>query len=308
MNLSRVGGVIAATSHQNAEPLKPIGSITVLHRVVITFQQAGIFPIVIITGEDDYEIRHQLSPLGVIFIQNSDKDHSQLIDSVRIGFEYLKDKCERVVFTPVNAPLFLPQTLLKLLDSSAGIVTPTYHGRGGHPVVVDSSLIDLILDSPAEEGLRSALAAFPEQREFVEVEDAGIHIHLQKQKADEELLSLYSRSLLSPKITISIEKESTFFNARLKLLLYLIEVTSSVSQSCRLMALSVGKAWKMINQLEDEIGYPVVERRQGGSHGGKTRLTERGRDFLQTYQTFEEDLLQFARADFQKLFLTRGLI
>lgn len=308
MNISRVGGVIAAASQKSAEPLKPIGSITILHRVVITFQQVGIFPIIIVTGEDDYEIRHQLSPLGVIFLQNREDECPQLFDSVRIGFDYLKDKCDRVVFTPVNAPFFSTQTLLNLLESRAGIVTPTYHGRGGHPVVVASRLIDSILESPAEEGLRSALASFPEQRDFIEVEDAGIHVHLKKQESDDELLCLYNRSLLSPRITVSLEKENTFFNARLKLLLYLIESTSSVSQSCRLMALSIGKAWNMINHLEKELGYSVVDRRQGGSHGGKTRLTEKGKALLLTYQTFEDDLLRFARSDFEKLFLEKGLL
>ena len=50
------------------------------------------------------------------------------------------------------------------------------------------------------------------------------------------------------------------------------------------MALSPGKAWDMINELEDKIGYTVVKRRRGGRNGGKTFLTEDGRQFLITCQ------------------------
>ena len=56
------------------------------------------------------------------------------------------------------------------------------------------------------------------------------------------------------------------------------------------MALSPGKAWDMINELEDKLGYTVVKRRRGGRNGGKTFLTEAGRQFLITCQRFEEQV------------------
>lgn len=57
MQISQTGGLIAAGSRQVALPMLQVGSIPIIERIVITFQQAGIFPIVIGTGADKSERR-----------------------------------------------------------------------------------------------------------------------------------------------------------------------------------------------------------------------------------------------------------
>lgn len=46
------------------------------------------------------------------------------------------------------------------------------------------------------------------------------------------------------------------------------------------MAISNGKAWTILNDLEKNLGYAVVERKQGGKQGGKTYLTEEGENYF----------------------------
>ena len=106
MRISKFGGLIAAASKKAALPMLQIGTIPIIKRIVISFQQAGIFPIVIITGVDEDEVKYQLSNYGVIFIPNQQPDHPQLLDSVKIGLQYLQGKCDRVAFTPVNVPMW----------------------------------------------------------------------------------------------------------------------------------------------------------------------------------------------------------
>jgi len=55
MKISRISGVIAAASKKDAEPLLQIGTIPIIKRIVISFQQAGIFPIVVVTGAEEDE-------------------------------------------------------------------------------------------------------------------------------------------------------------------------------------------------------------------------------------------------------------
>ena len=64
---------------------------------------------------------------------------------MKLGLSYLQGKCDRVVFTPVNAPMFFAQTLHTQLASTADIVTPTCNGRGGHPIILQSGVIPQIL-------------------------------------------------------------------------------------------------------------------------------------------------------------------
>ena len=303
MKISKFGGLIAAASKKAAFPMLQIGTISIIKRIVISFQQAGIFPIVIITGVDEDEVKYQLSNYGVIFIPNEQPDHPQLLDSVKIGLGYLQGKCDRVAFTPVNVPMFTPNTLIKLKNAPGDIVTPSYHGYGGHPVMLSESVIPDIVGYDGMDGLRGAIRSLEEKRSWVPVEDPGVLTSVHNEEQLRARLAEHNNAILHPVIHMSIERETAFFNARLKLLLFLISDTCNMRKACSAMSLSYGKAWDIINRLEMELGYAVVERRQGGNHGGNTCLTQRGTAFLLAYQRFEEEILHFTQSRFQESFL-----
>ncbi|MFT4004562.1 MAG: nucleotidyltransferase family protein, partial [Lacrimispora sp.] len=176
MKISRIGGVIAAASKKNAEPLLQIGTIPIIKRIVISFQQAGIFPIVVVTGAEEDEVKYQLSSYGVIFIHNENCEQPELIDSVKIGLMYLLGKCDRIVFTPVNVPMFTPDTLNRLLASQGNIVAPFYKNRSGHPIVFSEAIVPEIIAYSGSEGLRDAISRMADRRVFVPVNDPGIFI------------------------------------------------------------------------------------------------------------------------------------
>ena len=157
MKFGSVGAVIAAASKKDAVPLLKVGSIPIVRRIVLTLQEAGIFPIVVVTGTEELEVTRQVAPLGVVFIKNTECEKPELFSSVKLGLSYLQGKCDRVVFTPVNAPMFFAQTLHTLLCCDADIITPTYDGRGGHPIVMRSEILPQILAYDGPDGLRGAV-------------------------------------------------------------------------------------------------------------------------------------------------------
>ena len=122
MNLRKVGGIIAVANHEVAKPLLQVGQIPIIRRIVITYQQVGVFPIVVVVGGDDEELKRELSALGVIFLKHEQDRTPELMDSVRTGLRYLQGKCSRVVFAPVNVPMFTPDTLQTLLGTAGEIV------------------------------------------------------------------------------------------------------------------------------------------------------------------------------------------
>lgn len=308
MIISRTGGVIAAASKKIANPLLQIGSIPIIKRIVLTYQQAGIFPIVIVTGTEEQEVRSQLARYDVIFLHNEDFECPQLFDSVKIGLSYLQGKCERIVFSPVNVPMFSPETLKQLMDKKGEIVTPMHQKTGGHPVVLSSGVLPGILGYCGENGLRGAIESMEDRRVWVEVNDAGILSSIHDDDQLRARLEEHNRALLHPFVNISLAKEADFFNSRIKLLLFLIMDTNSVNRACEQMALSLGKAWEMINNLEKELGYAIVVRRHGGSHGGRTMLTEQGLAFLEAYQQFEDNIFQYTQNEFIRLFRSKNII
>ena len=308
MKLSKVGGIIAVANNDRAKPFLQVGAIPIIRRIVITYQQVGIFPVVVVTGADGDEIKRELSPYGVIFLRNNNEENPELIESVRIGLEYLRGKCDRVALTPVNVPMFTPATLQKLIQTGGGIVAPSYRGRGGHPVLISDAVIPQILSYTGKRGLRGALSECGVERTWVGVDDRGILANAHNQ---EELLSQlgeHNSSILHPELHMQLEQEEPFFSARLKLLLYLIADTQNMRTACACSGVAHSKAWDMINRLEQNLGYSVVERQRGGKSGGSTRLTKQGEEFLTAYHDFEQTVHRFTQEEFRKRFISTKII
>lgn len=308
MKFGSVGAVIAAASQKDAVPLLKIGSIPIIRRIVLTLQQAGVFPIVVVTGTEELEVTRQVAPLGVVFIKNREFEEPELFSSVRLGLSYLQGKCGSVVFTPVNAPMFSAQTLHTLLSCPADIVTPTYNGCGGHPIVLRSRVIPQLLAYTGPDGLRGAVRQCPCSKQRLPVDDPGVLMSVHNQEQLRRHLQQHNASLLTPTVKLSIDKETVFLNSRLKLLLFLIADLQSVRQACLHMGLSYQKAWDMLNRLEQEVGYAVVTRQHGGKNGGKTCLTDRGQQLMLAFQQYEDELHAFARQRFDVLFRQAGLV
>lgn len=303
------GGIIVAagktTGSHELHPLLKIGSISVVKRIVLTFQQVGISPIVVITGYEAEEIEHDLADYGVIFLRNTKYENSQMFDSAKIGLEFLQNKCDQVIFNPVNIPMFTPETIDRMMECGHQVISPSYHGKSGHPLLIHVSLIPAILNYNGEMGMRGAIESSGADRQWMDIDDEGVLHDTDDIERLDQLLKKHNKQILHPFLKISIEKESLFFNSRTKLLLILIQETHSVRSACRHIALSYSKAWNMLNQLEKELGYAVIQRQHGGSNGGKTYLTPQGLDFLGKFQQFEQNVRQYAKDEFERLFLER---
>jgi len=298
MFISKVGGLIAAASQKATRPTLQLGGISVVKRIVLTMQQAGIFPIVVVTGVEADEVKYQLAGRGMVFLFNEDFGEPELFDSVQMGLSFLKDWCERIVFTPVNVPLFSQTTLQALLATEGDIVTPSFMHRGGHPIVLGNGVIPEILAYRGAQGLRGAIAGMEHKRRWVEVQDEGTVLTIHQEEALNAHLQSHESGFLHPYLRLSLEGEEELFNARAKLLLLLIGETHSVRAASEMMALSPSKAWDMLNKLEAALGYPIITRRQGGQQGSGSDLTSEGLAFLVAFQRYEEQILAYSNARF----------
>ena len=308
MKLATVGGIIAVANRDTAIPLMQVGTIPIIQRMVITYQQVGVFPVVVVTDVEDDEIKRQLAPYGVIFLSGSESDAPELMDAARVGLQYLQDKCQRVVYAPVNVPMFSPRTLTELLRQDGDIVVPSYEGHGGHPVVLRSDVIPELLAYQGENGLRGAFADSGLARTWVAVEDQGVLTNVRNEEELRQQLAQHNTAILHPVLHMTLEKETAFFSNRLKLLLYLLDDTHNMRTSCACSGIAHSKAWDMINRLEQNLGYSVVERHRGGKSGGSTCLTQQGREFLEAYHKMEQEVHRFTQEEFKKLFISTKIL
>lgn len=172
------GAVIVAAGMSSRmgefKPILQIGYQSVVQHVISAFRQAGIQQIVIVTGHNAALLKTHLADTGVLFLHNEHYRTTQMFDSAKIGLSYLKEICDRVLFTPVDIPLFSPDTVQKLIASGAELASPLCGGKQGHPLMLSSRLIDAILKDSGEGGLKGAVARLNIPMTHVEVNDPGV--------------------------------------------------------------------------------------------------------------------------------------
>ena len=284
------------------KPMLNIGSISIAQRVVATFQQAGVEKIVMITGYNATLLERHLSGNGVVFLRNEAYQTTQMFDSVCIGLRYLRDKCDRLLFTPVDIPLFTAATVRALLETDAPLACPAVDGETGHPTLIAASLFDRILADPGDRGLRGALERCGAELRLVPVADRGVLHDADTPEDYKALLKYHNEQLVRPVLSVSLAREKVFFDSRAAMLLQLIDETQSVRLACQRMQMSYSSGWNVIRTLESQLSRTLIRRSQGGAGGGKSSLTEDGRLLLERYGAFSDALRDQAGELFDQYF------
>lgn len=297
--MNRTGAVIAAASHRVAQPFTRLGGISFIQRLTLTYRKAGISDIVVVTGFEDPEIKAELTGEGVVFVQLPDYDDPELIESFRIGLDQLRGRCDRVFLTPVNAPMYTYDTVRRMLASPGDLVIPSCKGRAGHPVLIAASMREGIQAYDGPDGLAGFIRSSTADRRWIDVNDEGIRYTVHEMEQLERLLPASDESLIQPWCSLGVRKAKVVFDGRTLLLLKLIDQTHSVSGACRSMSLSLTRAWRLVNDLETDLGFRVVNRSQGGHHGGKTQLSDEGRAFVQAYDEYSEHVMAVVAGGFR---------
>ncbi len=309
--MARHGAVIVAagmsTRMGDFKQLMKIGDMTLVERVVVNFQRAGIKDIVVVTGYQAERVEKTLHHFGVTFLKNEDYKTTQMMDSAKIGLAYLRDRCDQVFFCPVDVPLFKEKTVRSMREQEGQVVYPVCQEHLGHPVRIGSSLIPSILAYLGDNGLKGALDSLRTDRVYLPVKDEGILIDVDTQEDYQHLLELHNTELMRPQIKVRLTGQKPFFGPGMVTLLREINSTESVREACAKTGISYSKAWTMIHTAEDELGYKVVERQPGGRNGGAAYVTQKGKKLLRLFIEYEARMEDAARQIYQDIFFDSDL-
>ena len=72
-----------------------------------------------------------------------------------------------------------------------------------------------------------------------------------------------------------------------------IDTTGSISQAARHMGMSYKKAWRLVQAMNELAGDPFVVRTSGGTGGGGTVLTPKGREMIATFRAIDAQYRAF---------------
>ena len=73
-------------------------------------------------------------------------------------------------------------------------------------------------------------------------------------------------------------------------LLTRVKKLGSLSKAASSMKMSYSKAWNLINRIENELGYKLLEKKVGGASGGSSTLTDEGEGFIEKFEYVEQEL------------------
>lgn len=182
-----------STRMKQFKQLMNVGNVSMAQKVVNNFVSAGVTKIVMVTGYRAEELEKSLDGENIIFLRNQDYKTTQMFDSVKIGLNYLKDKCDKVFFTPVDIPFFKAETLKLLMRQNSLLTIPSFQNKSGHPILIDRMLVPQILSYEGSDGLKGALSSCCQKPSYVLVDDSAVLFDADTQADFEKLILAYGK-------------------------------------------------------------------------------------------------------------------
>lgn len=160
-----------------SKPLLDADGMSFLGRVMEALKGGGAHPVLVVVRDLDGREATEARSLGGVPVMNPDPSPGP-ISSLQAGIRALPETAPGTLFTPVDHPLFLSSTVLRLveafLESSPPLAAPAHGGRPGHPVIFSRVLFPDLLRKDLPQGARSVVHRYLESRLLIAVNDPGV--------------------------------------------------------------------------------------------------------------------------------------
>ncbi len=81
-----------------------------------------------------------------------------------------------------------------------------------------------------------------------------------------------------------------------------VEKLGSLHQAAMEMEMSYRKAWLTVKTCEERLGFNLLDRKAGGTSGGGSHLTLKGKNFIKRYEKFRIEANKALERIYQKHF------
>jgi molybdate transport system regulatory protein len=116
--------------------------------------------------------------------------------------------------------------------------------------------------------------------------------------------SKYYDIFLKQHLQLVTKEDNIVINEEGFTLLNEVNKEQSIVAAARNMSISYRKAWGLLREIEQVLGFQLVGKHRGGKAGGKTDLTREGIELTEAYTNLKKDL-DFAVHDTIKVFFKR---
>jgi molybdenum cofactor cytidylyltransferase len=165
-----------STRMKRFKPLLPLDGETITDRVVAAFLDSGV-DVFLVAGYRRDDIKAGIKKRDITIVDNPDYEQG-MFSSVQAGVKHLTPDYQAFFIHPVDIPLVRPATFRRLMAAAASdpekIIYPVFRGRRGHPPLVPSGLIPVILGWRQGGGLKAVLGAHRKLASEVPVADSFV--------------------------------------------------------------------------------------------------------------------------------------
>jgi molybdate transport system regulatory protein len=85
-------------------------------------------------------------------------------------------------------------------------------------------------------------------------------------------------------------------------LLEMIDQTGSISRAAEKMDITYHRAWEKLHEMEEGLGFKLINAQAGGVHGGGAELTDKGRELIRKFRAFDQGLSDEIEQRFEESF------
>ncbi|HKA19676.1 MAG TPA: nucleotidyltransferase family protein [Blastocatellia bacterium] len=140
--------------------LLPIGNKTFVEQCVDTLLETPVSEVIVVTGHRESDVRRVLGNRNVKYAHNPDY-RLGMATSIKCGVQAASKDSRAFLISLVDQPHIGAEVIRRIIDAyermTPKIVVPTKDGRNGHPIILDGSLREEILQIDVEVGLRQVV-------------------------------------------------------------------------------------------------------------------------------------------------------
>jgi molybdenum cofactor cytidylyltransferase len=156
----------------------PWGDTTVIGQVIQVITLAGLDPIMIVTGAARQAVGQALSGFKVQFVDNPAYQTGEMLSSIQAGLAALAPTIRAAMIFLGDQPQVQPGVIRAICDdygrSHNGIHIPSYQGRRGHPLLIDSALWPAIGELQHPATLRDFINSRPQRIAYTDISTDSI--------------------------------------------------------------------------------------------------------------------------------------
>ena len=171
--------ILAAGESRRMGRLKPLIQLqgrTVLAHIEGALRQTEVRDIVVVVGYQAETIKQQAG-ISATFVENPEYSNGQF-SSLQCGVQELAQDSDAVLVCLGDQPHIRPQWITPLIqafyDTRPKIIRPSFHGKGGHPVIYSADVYEDILALPPTATAKTLMRRYQDSTHFVSIDTEGI--------------------------------------------------------------------------------------------------------------------------------------